>query len=328
MVKFSAKIKAIEYCLGEVSEDSLALKADNPDWNIESIEQKTGVSKRWIAEKSTTSVDLACIACEKIFEHISREEIDTLILVTQSPDYFLPASACVMQDRLLLSKNTKCFDVGLGCSGFIYGLSIASAFIESGISSNVLLVCADTYSKYIDKNDRTNRPIFSDAASATLVVRNHLKNLGPFLMGTDGSGSEHLIVEKGAARNGFISSELPPRLHMNGSSVFMFTMSEVPNNINQLLKEAKLSKQDINMYIFHQASKIVLDTLKEKLNIPENKFFNNSRNIGNTVSSSIPIALKEADKLSLLPDGGLILISGFGVGLSWGSCILNWKELL
>ena len=328
MIKFSAKIQAIEYCLGEIKEDNLLLKRDNPDWRMDDIESKTGVSQRWICKDSTTAVDLAYKACEEIFNKISKDKIDTLILVTQSADYFLPTSACILQDRLSLSKSTKCFDINLGCSGFVYGLSIASSFIESGLGSNVLLVCADTYSKYIDKHDRTNRPIFSDAASATLVVKSNQQDIGPFLMGTDGSGYNHLIVENGASKSKYSCVDGRPKLHMNGSSVFMFTISEIPQNINQLLKEANVRKEDVGMYIFHQASKIVLDSLKENLNIENNKFFYNSKYIGNTVSSSIPIALKEASNTSAISEGDLILISGFGVGLSWGSCLLNWREFL
>ena len=327
MSDFSVKIKAIEYSLGEICEFNSDLKKDNPDWNIEQIEQKTGVSQRWIAKKTTTALDLAFLASEKLFNYVNRKEVDTLILVTQSPDYFLPTSACILQEKLSLSTNTKCFDISMGCSGFVYGLSIASSFIESGLGNNVLLLCADTYSKFIEKNDRTNRPIFSDAASATLIVKDNKENIGPFLMGTDGSGHEHLIVANGAARSGFDSKDSKPRIHMNGSSVFMFTMSQVPSNINTLLSSCSLTIEDLDLFIFHQASKIVLDRLKEKLKIKDSNFFCNSEKIGNTVSSSIPIALKEADELSKISDGDQILISGFGVGLSWGSCILNWSKL-
>lgn len=327
MIDFSAKIKAIEYCLGEICESNSDLKSENPEWDIEKIEKKTGVSQRWVAKKTTTSLDLAFQASEKLFNYVNREEVDTLILVTQSPDYFLPTSACILQEKLSLSKSTKCFDVSMGCSGFIYGLSIASSFIESGLSKNVLLLCADTYSKFIEKNDRTNRPIFSDAASATLLIKDDQKKIGPFLMGTDGSGHEHLIVANGAARSGFDYEGTKPKIHMNGSSVFMFTMSQVPLNIITLLKDCGLSIEEIDMFVFHQASKIVLDTLKEKLKINDSNFFCNSEKIGNTVSSSIPIALKEADELSMICDGDQILISGFGVGLSWGSCIINWSKL-
>ena len=315
MIKTKAKIAAIEYCLGENKETNAVLKRDNPEWRLEAIEKKTGIIQRWISSKSSTAVDLACKACEKIFIDLDRKKIDTLIFVTQSPDYFLPTSACIIQDRLSLKISTKCFDINQGCSGFVYGLSIASAYIESGFSENILLVCADTYSKYIGQNDKVNRPIFSDAASATFIVSSKKRNLGPFLFGTDGSGHEKLIVKDGASRTRYKCSNNLPRLYMDGSAVFMFTMSVVPNHINQLLDDAGISKDKIDMYIFHQASKIVLDTLKAKLKINDNKMYTNIKHVGNTVSSSIPIALKDADKQSLISKNNLILIFGFGVGL-------------
>ncbi len=327
MIKTKAKIVAIEYCLGENKETNAVLKLDNPEWRLEDIEKKTGIIQRWISSESSTAVDLACKACEKIFKNLDREKIDTLIFVTQSPDYFLPTSACIIQDRLSLKSSTKCFDINQGCSGFVYGLSMASAYIESGFSENILLLCADTYSKYIGQNDRVNRPIFSDAASATFIVSTKKRDLGPFLFGTDGSGHKKLIVKNGASRSRYMCSNNLPRLYMDGSAVFMFTMSVVPNHINQLLDDAGISKDKIDMYIFHQASKIVLDTLKAKLKIDDNKMYTNIKHVGNTVSSSIPIALKDADNQSFISKNNLILISGFGVGLSWGSCLLKWNKL-
>ena len=328
MIKFSAKIQAIEYSLGEIQEDSSFLKRDNPDWIIDDIEKKTGIIQRWISKESTTALDLAYESCIKLLNKFPKDKIDTLILVTQSSDYFLPTSACILQDRLGLSKSTKCFDINLGCSGFTYGLSVASSFIGAGFGDNVLLVCADTYSKYINKHDRTNRPIFSDAASSTLIVKSAQQDIGPFLMGTDGSGYSHLIVKDGAAKSNYSLSDTGPSLDMNGSSVFMFTISEVPNNINSLLDKSNIKRESVDKYVFHQASKIVLESLKKKLNIENNKFIYNSRYIGNTVSSSIPIALKEACNSSEISEGDVVLISGFGVGLSWGSCLLNWRGCL
>jgi 3-oxoacyl-[acyl-carrier-protein] synthase-3 len=328
MVEENVKITAIEYCLGEKKESGLDLKKDNPDWRIEDIEIKTGISTRWIASEGTTAVDLACNACEKIFDKISRNEIDTLLFVTQSPDYFLPSSSCIIQDRISLKTTTKCFDINLGCSGFVYALSMAVAYIKSGFSENVLIVCADTYSKYIGKNDRTNRPIFSDAASATVLSKSTDSVIGPFEFGTDGSGSEKLIVKDGASRAGYLCKNTLPSLHMDGASVFMFTMSTVPESVNKLLDNYGINKEKINMYIFHQASKVVLGNLQRSLKIPNNKMYTNIDRIGNTVSSSIPIALKDADEQSVISDGELILISGFGVGLSWGTCLLTWNKLL
>lgn len=312
----------------EKSEDNALLKAENPDWRFDEIEKKTGIKKRWVSSEKETSVDLAYHACNKLLKKFPKQDIDGLIFVTQSADYFLPSSAGILQQRLGISVNSSCFDVNLGCSGFVYGLSIASSLIESGLVKNVLLVCSDTYTKYIDKNDRINRPIFGDGASATLVSTSEEKNIGPFLLGSDGSGAQDLIVEKGAARSGFMTDGRPPLLHMDGSKVFMFTLSTVPKNVLNLLKGSNKSLNEINCFFFHQASKIVLENLQRSLSIPDDKMYINNEMIGNTVSSTIPIALKKASEESVIRAEDLLLLSGFGVGLSWGSCLLRWKNLL
>lgn len=327
MVEANIKISAIEYCLGEKKESGFDLQKDNPDWKIEDIEEKTGIKTRWIASKETTAVDLACNACEKVFEKVDRNKVDTLLFVTQSPDYFLPSSSCIIQNRVSLKTTTKCFDINLGCSGFIYALSIAAAYIKSGFSDNVLIVCSDTYSRYIDKNDRTNRPVFSDAGSATLLTKSYSKRVGPFEFGTDGSNYDKLIVKEGAAKSGFIKNN-KPTLYMDGAAVFMFTMSIVSKSIKAFLNKEGVVKEKIDMYIFHQASKVVLDNLQRVLEIPDDSMYKNIRDLGNTVSSSIPIALKDADMNSTIDHEQLILISGFGVGLSWGTCLLTWNKLL
>ena len=328
MRKLSVTIKAIEYHLPEKIEDNALLQAENPDWRFDEIEKKTGIKKRRVSSETETSVDLAFHACNKLLEKFPKQDIDALIFVSQSADYFLPSSAGILQHRLGISVNSSCFDLNLGCSGFVYGLSIASSLIESGLVKNVLLVCAETYTKYIDKNDRVNRPIFGDGASATLVVASEEKNIGPFLLGSDGAGAQDLIVKKGAARSGFMSDGGPPLLHMDGSKVFMFTLSTVPKNVLDLLKQSNKSLNDIDCFFFHQASKIVLDNLQRSLNIPDNKVYINNEMIGNTVSSTIPIALKQASEESVIREEDLLLLSGFGVGLSWGSCLLRWKNLL
>jgi len=327
MVEANIKILAIEYCLGEKKESGFDLQKDNPDWKIEDIEEKTGIKTRWIALKETTAVDLACNACDKIFEKVDRNKVDTLLFVTQSPDYFLPSSSCIIQNRVSLKTTTKCFDINLGCSGFIYALSMAAAYIKSGFSDNILIVCADTYSRYIDKNDRTNRPVFSDAGSATLLTKSYSKRVGPFEFGTDGSNYDKLIVKEGAAKSGFIKNN-NPTLYMDGAAVFMFTMSIVSKSIKAFLNKEGVVKEKIDMYIFHQASKVVLDNLQRVLEIPDDSMYKNIRHLGNTVSSSIPIALRDADMNSTIAHEELILISGFGVGLSWGTCLLTWNKLL
>jgi 3-oxoacyl-[acyl-carrier-protein] synthase III len=319
------KIKANEYYLPPNSEDNTVLKKDNPDWSIEDIQEKTGIYIRHISEPGQTATDLAILAAEKLFKTgIPKEDIDLLILVTQSPDYVLPTSACIIQDRLGLSKTCMSFDVNLGCSGFIYGLAIGGSLIESGLVKNGLLICSETYTKYIDKADRTCRPLFSDGACATLLSISEHDILGPFEMGTDGAGFNSLIVYSSGARNAK-TTQMKPRLFMDGSDVFMFSMDILPRCVDALLNKSGKTISDIDLFIFHQASKLVMDNIIRRLQLPEEKVFMNYERVGNAVSASIPIALKDAVDAKCLKKDNLAMLVGFGVGYSWGACLIKWE---
>jgi 3-oxoacyl-[acyl-carrier-protein] synthase-3 len=319
------KIAGVEYYLPEKIETGADLVRDIPDLRLSDTEAKTGILARRISKPSQTASDLGVIAAEKLLKYaIDRSKIDALIFVTQSPDYALPASSCIIQHRLGLSTSCMAFDVNQGCSGYIYGLSIGGALIHANISKNVLLICGDTYTKYINQNDRTCRPLFSDAASATLLTHSMGSELGPFDLGTNGSGAKNLIVEGSGSRR--LPNEKHGSLFMNGSEVFMFTMSMVPKSINAVLDKAGIAIEDVDLFIFHQASKLVLDNIARHLKLPLNKIFTNYQNIGNTVSSSIPIALKDAINRGILKNGDTVLLMGFGVGYSWGGCLLKWEE--
>jgi 3-oxoacyl-[acyl-carrier-protein] synthase III len=320
-----ASIKSIEYFLPRQTETRVELERDNPDWRMDDIEAKTGIKTRHIAAQDETAVDLGVAACEMMFANgISRDEVDFLILITQSPDYVLPTSACIVQDRVGLKKACMAFDVNLGCSGFIYGLAIGGSFIESGLAKNGLIVCSETYSKYIDKTDRTCRPIFSDGASAVLLSGDDDSLLGPFELGTDGAGFKDLMVPRSESRLSDTSSE-GSRLTMNGAKVFMFTMGTVPKCVQALLNKSEKTVDDIDLFVFHQASKLVIDNVIRHLDLPPEKVFVNYERIGNTVSASIPIALKDAENEGCLKDGNQVMLVGFGVGLSWGGCLIKWR---
>jgi 3-oxoacyl-[acyl-carrier-protein] synthase-3 len=215
------------------------------------------------------------------------------------------------------------FDVNLGCSGFTYGLAIGGSLIETGVAKQGLLICGDTYSKYIDKNDRACRSVFGDAASATHLVSSKEGMLGPFEMGTDGSGHENLIVPLSGTRKSLDSTQ-EKKLFMDGANVFMFTMNMVPKCVDALLKKSDLQIEDIDLFVFHQASKLVIDNIIRLLGLPHEKVFVNYAEIGNTVSSSIPIALKDAADNKQLNSGDRVMLVGFGVGYSWGGCLINW----
>ena len=329
----SAYIKAISYYLPEKVLSNEDISRQFPEWPTAKIAQKVGIIERHISAGNETAGDMALHAAEKLFaEHpINKNDVDFLILCTQSPDYFLPSTSCVVQDKLGLRKDIGAFDYNLGCSGYVYGLAVAKGLIVAGIANNVLLLTSETYTKYIHPQDKGNQTIFGDAASATLVSRDGWGEIGDFVLGTDGSGADELIVKSGASRHPLsyndtqfddggnpISSD---HLYMNGGEIFTFTIEKVPMLINQTLSKNKLIRSDIDLYVLHQANKYILDFLRKKIEIPEEKFYLNMEHVGNTVSSTIPIAL--ADSTSRISTPYNILLAGFGVGLSWGATIIK-----
>jgi len=323
MYNYKAVITEIEYFLPPTIEGYEDLKKDNPDWNTHEIEKKTGILKRYIA-KEMNVIEMAEQAVQKLIEKVdSPTDVDFLILVTQSAPLALPSSSCILHQRLGLKKECFVYDVNLGCSGFVYALFQGSCFIQSGYASKGIIICSEKYSRYIGKNNRTCRPIFSDAASATLIEKKQSKfGIGPFQLGTDGNGYGDLIVKPNDGSTNTTFGEL----YMNGSKVFMFTMNMVPKCINELLTKIGLKIDNIDYFVFHQASKLVIDNLVRHLGIPFEKAIINYPMIGNTVSASIPIALKQADSENKFKLGDKIILVGFGVGYSWGACYLEWSE--
>tara|TARA_X000001036_G_C20418840_1_gene700286 strand:- start:111 stop:758 length:648 start_codon:yes stop_codon:yes gene_type:complete len=212
------------------------------------------------------------------------------------------------------------FDINQGCSGFVYGLNLASALINNGTAKSILLICSDTYTKYIDKKDKTCLPIFSDGASCTLINRSKYQKILKFNFGTDGEGYKDLIVENSGSN---LNKSKSTKIFMDGKKVLMFTMSNIPDLIKDILKKNKISINDIDHFIFHQASKTVLENLIRKLKIDKKKVFVNIVNIGNTVSSTIPIAFKQLIMKKKLKKNSLVLIAGFGVGYSMGATIIK-----
>ncbi|MDR0604665.1 MAG: ketoacyl-ACP synthase III [Bacteroidales bacterium] len=326
-------IKAISYYLPEKILTNEDLVKIFPEWSVEKIANKVGVKERHIAADNETALDLATFAAEKLFEEhrIDRAIIDFVLLCTQSPDYFLPTSACILQERLGLSRDTGALDFNLGCSGYIYGLSLAKGLITANIAKNVLLLTAETYSKHIHPEDKGNRTIFGDAATANLISSEGFAEIGEFSLGTDGRGAENLIVKQGALRqtekmnditvdenNNLKSSDY---LYMNGGEIFNFTANSVPALISEILEKNQLRQSDIGLFIFHQANKYMMNYLRKLLEIEPDKFYVYLENVGNTVSSTIPIALSEAKKEEKLK--GNIVLAGFGVGYSWGGVTLK-----
>ena len=331
-----ACIKAISYYLPEKIVTNEELVIDFPDWTVEKIATKVGVNQRHVASEDETATDLAVKAGEKLFAatpEIKREDIDFVLLCTQSPDYLLPTSACLAQDRLGLRTNIGALDYNLGCSGYVYGLSLAKGLIAGGIAQNVLLLTAETYNKHLHPRDKGNRTIFGDAATATVVSTEGYAEIGNFSLGTNGQGAENLIIHSGGARHpekvndlSFDENGNPHSsdfLFMNGAEIFSFTQKNVPIVVKDTLEKNGLTHDDVNMFVFHQANSYMLNFLRKKIKIAPERFYVNMSDIGNTVSNSIPIALADARQENVL--NGPVLICGFGVGYSWGGCILNYK---
>lgn len=328
-----AFIKSLNYFVPSRILTNEELVSEFPEWSVEKIAEKVGIRSRCIAEENETASDLAVCAAEKLFAEDPdlRREIDFVLFCTQSPDYFLPTSACVIQNRLGLSSNCGALDFNLGCSGFVYGLSLAKGLVCSGTARNVLLLTGETYSKHLHRRDKGNRTIFGDGASATVVSNDGFAEILKFSLGTDGKGFENLIVKTGGMRFRECMADLSfdeggnPKssdfLFMNGAEIFEFTLDVVPPLVADVLEKNSLSKEDVDLVIFHQANKYMLDYLRRKIKFSQEKFFISMERTGNTVSSTIPIALFEARKQDRLR--GQVLLAGFGVGYSWGGVILS-----
>ena len=291
-----------------------------PNWDASKISQKLGIEKRYIVDEGQTALDLATQVCLKIKNNINFDKIDGLVLCTQSPEYFLPTTSCILQDRIGLSKNSACFDFNLGCSGYIYGLAIVKGLISAGIVNNVLFVTAETYSKYIQKEDGPNKALFGDAATVSLISKSDNESICEFSLGTDGSGYKNLIVENGGAKEN--STTKSATLFMNGPEIFSFTNNIIPQLVKDTLTLNNLKIENVDYFIFHQANKYMLEHLRLKLNISKEKFLINMSNSGNTVSNTIPIVLEEIITNPNYKNKNIMLI-GFGVGYSYGGTIIK-----
>lgn len=296
-------------------------------WSAKKILAKTGIKERHITEENETALDLAYEACEKLFSkyQIDRSEVDYILYCTQSPDYNLPNNVSILHKRLNLKNDMASLEFNQGCSGYIYGLSLAKALITSNLASKVLLVTSDTYTKYIDNQDRANKTIFGDGATATLLTKNEIKKFGEFIFGTDGKGSCNLCVNNsGLSKNKLTQEGFEDKLFMNGSEIFNFTLETVPTSIEKVLEKNNLKFEDIDYFIFHQANNFMLEHLREKLNIPKEKFPKFIEDTGNTVSSTIPFLINNLNEKHVLKEGDKLLLIGFGVGYSWGTTIIEY----
>jgi 3-oxoacyl-[acyl-carrier-protein] synthase III len=330
-----AYIKAISYYLPEKIYTNQQLVEDFPEWSVDKIAEKVGIDERHIAAEDETAGSMAEKAALNLFKewNIDSADIDFVMLCTQSPDYFLPTTACVIQHNLNIPTHSGAIDFNLGCSGYVYGLALAKGLISAGVAKNVLLLTAETYTKHINPKDKGNKTIFGDAAAATLVSSEGKAEIKEFVLGTDGKGAENLMVKTGGMKykdkmnvveedeNG--AEKHSDYLYMNGSKIFNFTQGNVPKLAKQALEKNNLEKEDIGLFIFHQANKYMMEFLRKKMKIEEEKFYYYMSKVGNTVSSTIPIALSEAMKEGKT-DGKNVMLAGFGVGYSWAATVLEY----
>jgi 3-oxoacyl-[acyl-carrier-protein] synthase-3 len=323
----------LEYYLPESILTNFELAQEFPAWDYLGFEKKVGIKSRHIAGENETALDLAEKASLKLFKTVDKCSIDFILLCTQSPDYYLPTSACILQNRLKLSTNCGALDFNLGCSGYVYGLALAKSLLFSKVASNILLVVSETYSKHIHPKDKVNRVIFGDGAAATLINKDSF-SIGEFVLGTDGNGFQELIIRNGGIKNRFVTDvkefeyssgniTSDNHLYMNGLEIFNFSLNTIPALVLQTAEKNNLKIPEIDYFIFHQANAHMLNYLRTKSQIAPEKFCIDLDETGNTVSATIPIALKNSFSKSQIKKGDIVMLVGFGVGLSWGATIIT-----
>ncbi|MFK8280519.1 ketoacyl-ACP synthase III [Capnocytophaga canimorsus] len=309
-----------------ITNDDIVLRF--PEWSSQKILNKIGVKQRYVTHENQFTSDIATKAVEKLLtEHnIEKSTIDFLILCTQTPDYLLPTTSCIVQHLVGLPTTCASIDLNQGCSGYVYGLSVADGLIASGNFKNVVLVTADVYSKRIHSSDKGNISIFGDAATATLISNEGIYKVGKFTLGTDGSGAENIIIKNSGVRHKQTKNDndLDNFLQMKGNKVFQFIMKYIPPVIHKNLEKNNLNLENVDLFVFHQANTHILSKLHQEIEIPSDKFVLEMENYGNTVSSTIPIALKAHLQKHPEKPNEVIQLAGFGVGYSWGAtCIFK-----
>lgn len=333
-----AEIRGVAYALPDLIVTNEMLNAEHPDWNMARVMAHTGVAARHIARDGETAFDLACRACTRLFEEHpeARRLTDAILFCTESGDYVMPPNSSLLHEFLALPEDVFATDFNLACSGFVYGLGLAQSLLAGGMATNVLLVTADTYSRYINPGDRASRALFSDGAAATWIAASECgRGLIGSAFATSGKDHRRFMIPAGGARmprseataiaaadsGGNLRS--PEQIHMDGAGVLSIVNASVPRQVRSLLERLALTMDDIDLVILHQASKMAMDSLCSRLRIPAEKSFSNLRDVGNTVSASIPIALRDATDLGRVKPGDRILLCGFGVGMSWATAILE-----
>lgn len=331
-------IRGISACVPERQVDNFDFGQSLFDSEtLKSTIKTIGVNKRHISTPEITTSDLCYSAARELFKelNISPEEIDGLVFVSQTPDYRLPATACILQNRLKCRKDIIAFDVNLGCSGYVYGLGLSFSLLQQQLAVNkILLLVGDTPTKFVSEGDKTSALLFGDAGTATLIESKAGTNDCYVSFNSDGSGADTLIIQGGGYRTQSSLQTLAvgcdsagnrrseENLFMDGAEIFNFTIREVPRNIKLILESAGVRIDNVDFFIFHQANKFMIDFLARKLKIPNNKHLLSLENFGNTSSASIPLTIAANRELFVSKSSNIVL-SGFGVGLSWSSAIVT-----
>ncbi|OPY68229.1 MAG: 3-oxoacyl-(acyl-carrier-protein) synthase 3 [Syntrophorhabdaceae bacterium PtaU1.Bin034] len=328
MEKINARIAGVGVCIPDavLTNHELAGKIDTSD---EWIRTMTGIRERHIADPSQATSDLGVLAAERAMAQagIDRAEVDLIILATMSPDVPVPATACIVQEQLGM-KNTPAFDVAAGCSGFIYALVIGSQFIATGLYRTVLVIGAEVLSKITNWGDRGSCIVTGDGAGA-VVLRSAEPGEGILSMclGADGSGLRHLYTPAGGTRMPVTAENIAANMHkvkMDGQEVFRFAMRMLPEVLEQALELAKIAREDVALIIPHQANLRIIDAAARRMDLPMEKFMVNIDRYGNTSAASIPIGLHEALANGRIKKGDVVVLAGFGAGLTWGAVVMRW----
>jgi 3-oxoacyl-[acyl-carrier-protein] synthase-3 len=313
------------------------LRAAFPEWDFDRLERRTGVRQRYVASDGETALDFAVRACGSLEAEgqLRAPEIDAVIFCTQSPDYIMPPNSCLLHGALGLKPEALAFDITLACSGYVYGLQLASSLVASGAASRVLLATADTYTRYIHPRDRSTRCLFGDGGAVSVISSGAGLAIRDIRCGTAGKHHCKFIIPAGGMRvprSGATAAEAADasgnvrsqeQIHMDGMGVLSFFNATVPAAVRAMLERHGLTAEAVDVFVFHQASAVALDSLRTALRIPREKMVYDLSDTGNLVSASIPVALSRALEDGRARRGQTALLCGFGVGLSWGTALVD-----
>lgn len=316
------------------------LCAEYPNWDIKRLEERTGVHTRHVAGTGETALDLAHEACRMLArEGHPVAEADAIIFCTETPDYPIPPNSNLLHGLLEMPSHVVAFDITAGCSGYVYGLELARSLIAAGTAQHVLLATGDTYSSLINPADRAARCLFGDGAAVSLIVpARDSEGILDCALGSSGKEYERFIVRAGGARhprNAETALEREDRsgnirtlenIEMDGLGVLSFFNALIPQEVRALLYRNGLDMADVDLFVFHQASGIALDTLQRVLKIPDGKMARALKDTGNLVSASVPVTLKKYMDQGLVAPESIVVLCGFGVGLSWGTALMKMPK--